>query len=131
MGIAYTTIKVRNPLKDKESIEMEAKIDTEATLLVLPEEMVKDFEFPFIRRQTVKYTNEDTAERDVVGLAEVEICGRKGWFEAIVEPKKKYLLIGAVVMESLLEARSSKLEARSSKLEPRASRIEPRERDSR
>lgn len=34
-------------------------------------------------------------------MVEVEICGRKGWFEAIVEPKKKYPLIGAIVMESL------------------------------
>jgi len=32
---------------------------------------------------------------------EVTICGRKGVFEAIVEPKKNYALVGVVVMETL------------------------------
>ncbi|MFN8489125.1 MAG: hypothetical protein U0350_16175 [Caldilineaceae bacterium] len=31
----------------------------------------------------------------------IEICGRRGVFEAIVEPAKAYTLIGAVVIESL------------------------------
>jgi hypothetical protein len=52
-----------------------------------------------IRKQTVKYANEETSQRDIVGIVEVEVCGRKGWFEAIVEPKKQYALLGAVVME--------------------------------
>ena len=101
MGIVYTTIKIRNPLKDKDFVELEAKVDTDATLLVVSEDVVKEFEFPTIRTQTVKYANEETAERDIVWGVEVEICDRKGIFEAIVEPKKKYPLIGAVVMESL------------------------------
>jgi len=101
MGIVYTTIKIRNPLKDKETIELDAKVDSEATLLVLPQEVVKEFGFPVIRTQMVKYANEETATREIVWGVEVEICGRCGIFEAIVEPKKKYPLIGAVVMESL------------------------------
>jgi len=32
---------------------------------------------------------------------ELEICGRKGVFEAVVEPAKTYALLGAVVMEAL------------------------------
>jgi len=101
MGIVYTTIKVGNPLKDKEFVKLEGKVDTGATLLVLPEDVVKEFEFPVVRRQTVKYANEETADRDIVWGVEVEICERRGIFEAVVEPKKKYPLIGAVVMESL------------------------------
>jgi len=101
MGIIYTTIKVRNPLKDKDFVELEGKVDTGATLLVLPEDVVKEFEFPVVRRQTVKYADEETADRDIVWGVEVEICERRGIFEAVVEPKKKYPLIGAVVMESL------------------------------
>ncbi|MCY3018961.1 MAG: hypothetical protein NTW87_08035 [Planctomycetota bacterium] len=101
MGIVYTPIKVRNPNLDEPATEMQARLDTEATLPVLPAELVKQYRFVLIRRQTVKYANEDTAERDVVGMVEVEICGRKGWFEAIVEPRKTYPLVGAVVMESL------------------------------
>ncbi len=101
MGIIYTTIRLRNPYRDFPAIELDAKVDSGATMLVLPEAVARELELSFIRKQTVKYANEDTAERDIVGVVEVEIVGRKGWFEAIVEPKKNYALIGAVVMESL------------------------------
>ncbi len=101
MGIIYTTIKIRNPLTESEFIELNGKVDTRATLLVLPGDVAKKFSFPKIRREIVKYANEETAERDIVWGVELEICGRKGMFEAIVEPKKSYALIGAVVMESL------------------------------
>ncbi|GMT48529.1 MAG: hypothetical protein IEMM0008_0068 [bacterium] len=101
MGIIYTTIKIRNPLTESEFIELNGKVDTGATLLVLPGDVAKKFNFPKIRKEIVKYANEETAERDIVAGVELVICGRKGWFEAIVEPKKTYALIGAVVMESL------------------------------
>ena len=32
---------------------------------------------------------------------EVDICDRKGIFGAIIEPNKRYALVGAVVMETL------------------------------
>lgn len=31
----------------------------------------------------------------------MEVCQRKGVFEAIIEPRKKYALLGAIVMEAL------------------------------
>lgn len=101
MGITYTTLKIRNPLTNSEVIEMSAKVDTGATMLVLPESLTTQLNFPKIRKQVVKYANEETAERDIVAGVEVEICGRKGWFEAIVEPKKTYALLGCVIMETL------------------------------
>ncbi|HEO64572.1 MAG TPA: hypothetical protein ENI73_01760 [Spirochaetes bacterium] len=87
MGIIYTTIKIRNPLTESEFIELNGKVDTGATLLVLPGDVAKKFSFPKIRREIVKYANEETAERDIVWGVELEICGRKGMFEAIVEPR--------------------------------------------
>ncbi|HEX30691.1 hypothetical protein J7M22_04440 [Candidatus Poribacteria bacterium] len=101
MGITYTRIKIRNPIKETEPEELTAKVDTGATILVLPGEVVERHGFPKIRRQVVKYANEETAERDVVWGVEVEVCGRKGVFEAIVEPDKSYALLGAIVMEAL------------------------------
>ena len=101
MGLAYTTIKVGNLLTNSESTKLEGKVDTGATLLVLPGHVVKELDFPLIRKQIVKYANEETAERNVVWGVEVTICERKGVFEAIVEPKKKYALVGAIVMETL------------------------------
>ena len=101
MGIIYTNIKLRNALTDGEVVELKGKVDRGATLLVIPGEVATEFEFPMIRRQIVKYANEETAERDVVWGVEVEICERKGVFEAIIEPNKRYALIGAIVMETL------------------------------
>jgi clan AA aspartic protease len=101
MGITYTKVKVRNPLTESKTIELDAKIDTGATLLVLPGDVANELKFPFVRKTPVKYADESRAERDVVGAVELEACGRKAWFEAIVEPKKSYALVGAIVMETL------------------------------
>jgi predicted aspartyl protease len=101
MGIIYTTIKLRNALTNGEAVELKAKVDTGATLLVIPGDVSEEFEFPVIRKQNVKYANEETAEKDVVWGVEVEICDRKGVFEAIVESKKRYALVGAIIMETL------------------------------
>lgn len=101
MQITYTTLKIRNFLTDSEIVDQEAKVDTGATMLVLPESTAAQFNFPKIKKQRVKYANEETAQRDMVGGVEVEVCGRKGWFEAIVPPGKKYALLGAIVMEAL------------------------------
>jgi clan AA aspartic protease len=101
MGITYTKVKVRNPLTESKTIELDAKIDTGATLLVLPGDVANELKFPFVRKTPVKYADESRAERDVVGAVELEVCGRKAWFEAIVEPKKSYALVGAIVMETL------------------------------
>lgn len=101
MGLIYTKIKIRNLLTKSNYLEVDSKIDAGATLLVLPEKVIKELNLPVIRQQNVKYANEDIQQRDVVWGVEVTLCGRTGVFEAIVEPKKKYARIGVVVMEAL------------------------------
>lgn len=101
MGIINAELKLRNILTQGPVLRVPAKVDTGATLLVLPESVSKELELPVIRTQTVKYANEDQADREVVYGVELEICDRKGVFEAIVEPNKTYALLGAVVMETL------------------------------
>jgi predicted aspartyl protease len=101
MGIVHPTIKIRNPLTNSETLELTAKVDTGATLLVLPGSIQKELKFPVIRTQTVKYANEETSLRDIIWEVEMQICDRIGVFEAVIEPNKKYALIGAVVMETL------------------------------
>ena len=70
-------------------------------MLVLPESTAAQFNFAKLKKQIVKYANEETAQRDIVSGVEVEVCGRKAQFEAIVPPGKKYALLGAIVMEAL------------------------------
>jgi len=51
MGIFYETILVRNILKGGEPIELTVKVDTGATMLVLPGWLQEQLQFPVIRRQ--------------------------------------------------------------------------------
>ena len=53
------------------------------------------------RRQLVRYANEATEEREGVYGVEVTVCGRTGVFEAVIEPAKRYGLLGSIEMETL------------------------------
>ena len=101
MGMIMTPLRLRNAVSGGEEIEVDGKVDTGATMLVLPGEVAKRLGLRTIRKQLVKYADESTAEKDVVWGVELEICGRRGIFSAVVEPKKEYALVGAVVMEEL------------------------------
>lgn len=101
MGIIMTPLRLRNAVSGGEEIVVDGKVDTGATMLVIPGDIAKRLGLQTIRKQMVKYADESTAEKDVVWGVELEICGRRGIFSAVVEPKKDYALVGAVVMEEL------------------------------
>ncbi len=112
MGITYAVIKVKRFLSDEEPIDLRVKVDSGATMLVIPGWVQEKFSFPIIRKQSVKYADERKAQLDVAAGVEIEVCSRKGVFDAIVVPKKEYGLLGAIVMEELdliLEPRELKL----------------------
>ena len=112
MGTTFTIVKVRNIVAGSEEVELRVKVDSGATMLVIPGWLQEELKFPIIRKQQVKYADERTETRDVVYGVEVKICDRKGVFDAIVEPGKEYGLLGATVMEELdliLEPRELKV----------------------
>jgi len=94
-------VKIRNIIAGSEEVELRVKVDSSATMLVIPGWLQENLDFPVIRKQQVKYANEKRETRDVVYGVAVEVCGRKGVFDAVVEPQKKYGLLGAIVMEEL------------------------------
>jgi len=49
----------------------------------------------------VRYANHQTATRPAVNDVAVQLLGRDGIFSAIVEPKRRTALIGAIVLEDL------------------------------
>ncbi|MEW5898374.1 MAG: aspartyl protease family protein [Bacillota bacterium] len=101
MGVFYETVKIRNVIGGGEPLELTVKVDTGATMLVLPGWVQNELKFPVIRKQVVRYANEETAEREVVYGVELTVGDRPGVFEAIIEPRKNYGLLGAIVMEAL------------------------------
>lgn len=77
-------------------------VDTGATRLVLPQEVVKKLGLP-VKRNKVKVTYADgrRGTRTEVDDVRLFLMGRDGVFNAIVEPKRETALIGAIVLEDL------------------------------
>jgi predicted aspartyl protease len=76
-------------------------VDSGATRLVLPAKVVQQLGLPTQGKVKVRYANNHTATRDAVKEVHVQLLGRDGVFTAMVEPKRKDALIGAIVLEDL------------------------------
>jgi predicted aspartyl protease len=76
-------------------------VDSGATRLVLPAKVVKQLGLTSAEKVKVRYAGNQRATRDAVKGVHVRLLGREGVFTAIVEPKRRTALIGAIVMEDL------------------------------
>ena len=76
-------------------------IDSGATRLVLPPQVVKDLGLRISGETAVRYADQRAAKRKVVPYVQLQLLGRESVFSAIVEPRRKDALIGAIVMEEL------------------------------
>jgi len=76
-------------------------VDSGATRLVLPEEIVKRLGLPQGDSIKVRYADGRRAKRRRADGVYVQLLGRHGTFSAIVEPKRKTALVGAIVLEDL------------------------------
>ena len=76
-------------------------VDTGAARLVLPESVVKQLGLPFTSEIKVRYAHGRSATRQRVEDVRLFLLGREGTFNAIVEPDRTDVLIGAIVLEDL------------------------------
>jgi predicted aspartyl protease len=76
-------------------------VDSGAAKLVLPQAVVKQLGLAQTDKIKVRYADGRTAQRHEAEGAFVELLGRHGTFTAIVEPKRKTALVGAIVLEDL------------------------------
>jgi predicted aspartyl protease len=76
-------------------------VDSGAVKLVLPKAVVEQLGLPITDRIKVRYADGRRATRDVATGAQVQLAGRSGLFNAIVEPRRKDASIGAIVLEDL------------------------------
>jgi predicted aspartyl protease len=87
---------------DVRRITIRGVVDSGATRLVLPESVVKKLGLPVTKNKVkVRYADRRVGTRDAVEEVHVELQGRSGNFTAIVEPKRRSALIGAIVLEDL------------------------------
>ena len=82
-------------------ITINGVVDPGATRLVLPVEIVKRLGVPKAGRTKTRYADGRVGQRDVVDEVRVTLQGRSRVFDSIVEPKRKTVLIGAIVLETL------------------------------
>jgi len=76
-------------------------VDSGATKLVLPQAVVKRLGLPVGTKIGVRHADGRQAQREGAEEVYVELLGRHGTFTAIVEPRRKTALLGAIVLEDL------------------------------
>jgi predicted aspartyl protease len=94
-------------------------VDSGATRMVLPESVAHKLGLSPTGKVHVTYANGRSAIRDTVQGVYVEIMGRHGVFSASLEPRRKTVLIGAIVLEELdflIDPRNERLYPRDPKM---------------
>src|SRR4051812_10953888 len=75
-------------LEQVRRVTLRGLIDTGASRLVLPKQVVKELGLPVTEHVKVKYADQRTAKRPVVEGVHVELQGRHSIFKATVKPKR-------------------------------------------
>jgi predicted aspartyl protease len=101
MGKIIEKVRLQSLFDPARSIEVDALIDTDATMFVLPQDLVDKLELRKIREVIVKYANNQTRERSVYAGLVAELKGRIGNFEAVAEVPGSEPLVGQIVLEAL------------------------------
>ena len=89
------------PPQDVRRTKVSGIVDSGAARLVLPPHVVQELGFRVDGETNVRYADQRTARRPIVGNVWLELCGRGSVFSAIVEPDRTDALIGAIVLEEL------------------------------
>lgn len=101
MGKVIQKVKLTNFVDPSKFIEVEAVIDTEATMLALPQDVVATLGLKHVREVTVKYANNTTDVKSIYGVVTAEIKGRAGEFDVLAEAQGSQPLVGQIVLEQL------------------------------
>lgn len=101
MGRVIEKVKITNLFEPAKSIEVEAVIDTGATMVVLPQNIIDELGLKKIREARVRYANNRVESKSIYGVVAVEIKGRAGNFDVLAEAEGSQPLIGQVVLEIL------------------------------
>lgn len=76
-------------------------VDSGATRLVIPASLAEQLGLSFSGTTKVHYADGHTGERQIAQRIRLAYGGRESTFNAIVEPDRSSILIGAIVLEDL------------------------------
>ena len=80
---------------------MEAVIDTGATMVVLPMNIVEELGLRKMREVKVRYANNKVEKKPIYGVVNIELKGRSANIDVLVEENGSQPLIGQVLLELL------------------------------
>jgi clan AA aspartic protease len=101
MGKVIEKIRLTNFLDPTHTAEVEALIDTGASTIALPLDMVLRLGLKKLREVRVRYANGTSESKGIYGVVAVEIKGRAGEFDVIAEAEGTQPLVGQIVLEQL------------------------------
>jgi len=112
MGKIIEKVKLTNLFNPNKSVEVEAVVDTGATMVVLPKDIVEALELRKVREVKVRYANNKVETKPIYGVVTIELKGRSANLDVLVEEKGSQPLIGQVLLELLdlvIEPKTRKL----------------------
>jgi len=112
MGKMVERVKIANVFDPSKFIEIDVLINTEATMVVLPQDMVNKLGLRKAREVKVRYANNKVEIKPVYRAVVIEVLGREGTFDVICEEEGSQPLIGQVILEVLdlvVDPRTKKL----------------------
>jgi len=101
MGKVIEKVKLTSLFEPKESVEVDAVIDTGATMVVLPKDIVDALGLRKVREVKVRYASNKVETRPIYGVVTIELKGRSANLDVLVEEKGSQPLIGQVLLELL------------------------------
>ena len=101
MGKVVEKVKLTSLFEPEKSVEVKAVIDTGATMLVLPRDIVEKLGLRKMREVKVRYANNKVETKPIYGVVNIELKGRSANLDVLVEEKGSQPLIGQVLLELL------------------------------
>jgi len=101
MGKVVEKIKLINTFEPEKEIEIEAVVDTGATMLVLPQNVIDKLNLRKMQEVKVRYVDNKMEIKSIYGVVTLEMCGRAGEFNVLAEPEGAQPLVGQIILEQL------------------------------
>lgn len=92
--------------------EKEVLVDTGATMLTMPEEVVEELGLPWGRFITASYADGTEKRRQIARGTNIEVRGREAEVECVVEARGTQILLGQIPLEAMdfiVDPKSGKL----------------------
>ena len=101
MGKVIQKVRITSLFDQTKTREVEAVIDTGATMLVLPQNVADELCLRKIGERRVKYANNQIQLKPIYRGVILELKGRDGIFDVLGEVEGSEPLVGQIVLEAL------------------------------